>query len=139
MQESLTIQQQLNFPLVINQVNEGKKLIFKIFQKLERVNPTLIYLFSSDPVKHFRETMRKRGVGWQEKTEETLENSLWYKSSFSTRDPVGTFILELTKHTEDVIRQYPFKIHRFNVDVISYSDIQKEILKIIKVNYTQNT
>lgn len=129
-QESLTIQQQMNFPLAINKVEKGKALVNEIFKKVERVNPVLIYLYSSDPVDHFEKTMESRGIEWEQQVRDTLSSSVLFKNK-KVDDPVRGFIEELVLNTEDVLEECPFRVLRFNINEKSYDEILEEVTDLI--------
>ncbi len=129
-QESLTIQQQMNFPLVINKVEKGKSLINEIFKKIERVNPVLIYLYSSNPVAHFEKTMKSRGTEWEQQVRGTLSTSALLKDK-KIDEPIKFFIEELVLNTEDVLEECPFRVLRFNIDEKSYDEILGEVVDLI--------
>ncbi|MGB0455092.1 MAG: hypothetical protein ACPGJV_15390 [Bacteriovoracaceae bacterium] len=76
----MTIQQQVNFPLWIDQVDSGIQIVLNIFELLKNINPTLIYLYSDNPTGRFKSIMKERRESWVEEKVEPISVSPWAKN-----------------------------------------------------------
>ncbi len=131
-QESLTIQQQVNFSTIIERFDEAKKLVIEIFSLLDS-ETKLIYLSSSDPKAHFEKTMKIRGSEWVEKTVRPISKTLWAsKRGLTHPDSALELVTEVSKNTESILNEFPFKVLRINVDSSNWVEMEKECIAFIE-------
>jgi adenylate kinase family enzyme len=133
-QESMTIQQQVNYPLWIDEGRKSEELVFQIFKKLAHFSPKMIYLYNSDSVASFQQTMKERGEKWIKEKIEPISMSPWAQNrGLKYPQALEEFIQSVKSYTESILESCPFEVIKVNVDSKNWDSIFDEIIERISL------
>lgn len=127
-QEGMTLQQQINYPIWIDRFSAVRPLISKILNRLRAFDVKMIYLYRKDYLGEFESTMRERGPDWVKKKVEPISNSPFaIQRGLTGKEALRAYLIEIEAQTESCLEECRFPVEHICVSGADWDAVNRKV------------